>query len=69
MMMRVRVRPSSSRLVNTVWPRASTTDALFLRRGIGRRGQQGHGCGNGKRGGNDFQTHGFLAGGSCCNAV
>src|SRR5450759_2405381 len=29
MMMRVRVRPSSSRLTNTVWPRASTTRFFF----------------------------------------
>jgi len=36
---------------------------FFLRRGIGRRGQQGHSSDNGKRGSNNFQTHEFLAGG------
>ena len=61
MMMRVRVLPSSSRLVKTVCPRASMTVTFFFGAAPAGSGQQGR-CGdNCKRDDNDFQTHGFLA--------
>ena len=43
MMMRVRVLPSSSRLTNTVWPRASTTAAFFFGAASAGSGQQAGG--------------------------